>query len=54
MTPIKQPDLIVKERGFDSLDDLRRAGVLMQFVIYLALLIIAVLIGRLWWLQVMN
>ncbi len=54
MTPIKQPDLVVKERGFDSLDDLRRAGVLMQIMIYLALVIIAALIGRLWWLQVMN
>ena len=54
MTPIKQPDLVVKQRGFDSLDDLRQANMLMQIVIYLAIIIIAALIGRLWWLQVMN
>lgn len=54
MTPIKQPDLVVKQRGFDSQDDLRQANMLMQIVIYLAIIIIAALIGRLWWLQVMN
>lgn len=54
MTPIKQPDLVVKQRGFDSQDDLRQANMLMQIMIYLAIIIIAALIGRLWWLQVMN
>ncbi len=54
MTPSKQPEVVVRERGFDALDDLRRAATLIQLVMYLALVIIAALLGRLWWLQVMN
>lgn len=54
MTPLRQPNLVVKEPGFVSQDDLRRAGERLQVIVYLALIIIAVLIGRLWWLQVLN
>src|SRR5689334_32323 len=54
MTPIRQPNLVVKEPGFVSQDDLRRGAERLQLIIYLAFIVIAVLVGRLWWLQVMN
>jgi penicillin-binding protein 2 len=54
MTPIRQPNLVVKEPGFVSQDDLRRGGERLQLLVYFAFIVIAVLIGRLWWLQVMN
>jgi cell division protein FtsI/penicillin-binding protein 2 len=54
MTPIRQPNLVVKEPGFVSQDDLRRGAERLQLIVYLAFIVIAVLIGRLWWLQGMN
>lgn len=54
LNPLRDPKLIVKERGFEPHDDLRQAGLRMQVVIYLAVVIFVVLGGRLWWLQVMN
>lgn len=44
----------VKESGFDTAEDLRRAGIRLEIIRYLAMVIIALLIGRLWYLQVMN
>jgi penicillin-binding protein 2 len=54
MTPLRQPNMIVKERGFEPHDDLRQAGLRLQLVIYVAFGVFAVLVGRLWWLQVMS
>lgn len=54
MTPLRQPDLVVKEPGFVSQDDLRRAGDRLQLLIYFVFIVIAVLVGRLWWLQTMK
>ncbi|MEK7834153.1 MAG: penicillin-binding protein 2 [Acidobacteriota bacterium] len=44
----------VKESGFDQTEDLRRAGIRLEVIRYLAMVIFALLIGRLWYLQVMN
>jgi penicillin-binding protein 2 len=47
MRPIKEPN-------FDPSEDLRQAGVRLEIVYYLALVIFVILAGRLWYLQVMN
>jgi penicillin-binding protein 2 len=47
MTPVKPPN-------FDPIEDLRQTGMRLQIIYYLAIAIFAVLIGRLWFLQVMN
>nr|MBP6823023.1 hypothetical protein [Acidobacteriota bacterium] len=44
----------VKESGFDQNEDLRRVGIRLEVIRYLAMVIFALLIGRLWYLQVMN
>lgn len=43
-----------REPGFDTADDLRRAGQRLEVIRYLALAIFILLIGRLWILQVMK
>jgi penicillin-binding protein 2 len=40
--------------NFDATEDLRQAGLRLQIVYYIAIAIFGVLIGRLWYLQVMN
>ncbi len=47
MKPIKEP-------GFDPIEDLRQAGFRLEIVRYLAIGIFLLLVGRLWYLQVMN
>jgi penicillin-binding protein 2 len=47
MRPIKEPN-------FDPSDDLRQAGLRLEIIYYLALVIFVILAGRLWYLQVMN
>jgi penicillin-binding protein 2 len=47
MRPIKEPN-------FDPSEDLRQAGVRLEIIYYLALIIFVILAGRLWYLQVMN
>jgi penicillin-binding protein 2 len=42
------------EKGFDSFEDLRQAGVRLEIIRYLAIAVFVILVGRLWWLQVMN
>ena len=54
MNPIRQRELVVKDLNFDGLDDLRQASGRLQILVYIALGIILLLIGRLWFLQVMN
>ncbi|MGH9801701.1 MAG: penicillin-binding transpeptidase domain-containing protein, partial [Blastocatellia bacterium] len=44
----------VKESGYDATEDLRRASVRLEVIRYLAMVVIALLVGRLWYLQVMN
>lgn len=44
----------VREPGFDPTEDLRRAGLRLEIIRYLAIVIFILLIGRLWVLQVMN
>jgi len=41
-------------QNFDSTEDLRQAGIRLQIIHYLTLAIFGVLVGRLWYLQVMN
>ncbi len=47
MTPVKPPN-------FDAIEDLRQAGFRLQIIYYLTIVIFFVLIGRLWFLQVMS
>jgi penicillin-binding protein 2 len=47
MTPVKAPN-------FDPIEDLHQAGMRLQIIYYLAIVIFLALIGRLWVLQVMN
>jgi penicillin-binding protein 2 len=47
MTPVKPPN-------FDAIEDLRQAGLRLQIIYYLAMVIFFALIGRLWFLQVMS
>lgn len=47
MTPVKSPN-------FDPIEDLRQAGMRLQIIYYLAIAIFALLVGRLWFLQVMS
>lgn len=44
----------MKEPGFDSIEDLRQAGMRLEIIRYLALAVFVILAGRLWYLQVMN
>src|SRR5499426_947093 len=44
----------VKNQSFDSTEDLRQAGLRLQIIYYLAILIFVALIARLWYLQVIN
>src|SRR5215510_12200507 len=41
-------------QNFDATEDLRQAGLRLQIVYYIAIAIFGVLIGRLWYLQVIN
>ncbi len=41
-------------QNFDATEDLRQAGMRLQIIYYLAIAIFGVLIGRLWYLQVIN
>jgi penicillin-binding protein 2 len=43
-----------KNQSFDSTEDLRQAGLRLQIIYYLAIVIFASLIARLWYLQVIN
>lgn len=43
-----------REPGFDTADDLRRAGQRLEIIRYLAIAIFVLLVGRLWILQVMK
>src|SRR5262245_36002280 len=43
-----------KNHNFDSTDDLRQAGLRLQVIYYLAIVIFCLLVARLWYLQVMN
>jgi penicillin-binding protein 2 len=43
-----------KNQNFDSTDDLRQAGMRLQIIYYLAIVIFGLLVARLWYLQVMN
>jgi penicillin-binding protein 2 len=43
-----------KNQSFDSAEDLRQAGLRLQIIYYLAIVIFAALIARLWYLQVIN
>lgn len=54
MTPLRPPNMIVKERGFEPGDDLRQAGLRLQLIVYFSFAVFAILLGRLWWLQVMS
>jgi penicillin-binding protein 2 len=44
----------VNPQNFDPIEDLRQAGMRLQIIYYLAIVIFAALIGRLWFLQVIN
>ena len=41
-------------QNFDATEDLRQAGMRLQIIYYLAIAIFGVLVGRLWYLQVIN
>jgi penicillin-binding protein 2 len=41
-------------QNFDATEDLRQAGLRLQIIYYLAIAIFGVLVGRLWYLQVIN
>src|SRR5215813_9073901 len=43
-----------RNQSFDPTEDLRQAGVRLQIIYYLAIVIFAALIARLWYLQVIN
>ena len=43
-----------RNQCFDSTEDLRQAGLRLQIIYYIAIVIFAALIARLWYLQVMN
>ena len=43
-----------REPGFDSAEDLRQAGMRLEVIRYLAIGIFVLIVGRLWFLQVMN
>ncbi|HQR34535.1 MAG TPA: penicillin-binding protein 2 [Blastocatellia bacterium] len=44
----------VKESGFDPAEDLRQVSLRLEVIRYLAIVIVVLLLGRLWYLQVMN
>ncbi|MBS1786569.1 MAG: penicillin-binding protein 2 [Acidobacteria bacterium] len=44
----------VRESGFDPAEDLRQVGVRLEVIRYLAIVLIVLLLGRLWYLQGMN
>ena len=54
MNPIRPRDTVVRDLNFDGVEDLRRANIRLQILAYLVTAIMALLIGRLWYLQVMN
>src|SRR5215510_5474956 len=43
-----------KNQNFDSTDDLRQAGLRLQIIYYLAIVIFGILVARLWYLQVLS
>src|SRR5262245_34057612 len=43
-----------KQSNFDPIDAIREGGFRLQFIYYIAILVFVVLIGRLWFLQVMS
>ena len=43
-----------RNQSFDPIEDLRQAGLRLQIIYYLAILLFAALIARLWYLQVIN
>lgn len=43
-----------RNQSFDPTEDLRQAGLRLQIIYYIAIVIFAALIARLWYLQVMN
>ncbi|MEO6724804.1 MAG: penicillin-binding protein 2 [Blastocatellia bacterium] len=43
-----------REPGFDPAEDLRQAGMRLEIIRYLAIIIFVLIVGRLWFLQVMN
>src|SRR5262245_27824385 len=43
-----------RNQSFDSTEDLRQAGLRLQIIYYLEIVIFAALIARLWYLQVIN
>jgi penicillin-binding protein 2 len=43
-----------RNQSFDPTEDLRQAGLRLQIIYYIAIVIFATLIARLWYLQVMN
>src|SRR5688572_13727632 len=43
-----------KNQSFDPTEDLRRSGLRLQIIHYLAIAVFVILIARLWYLQVMN
>src|SRR6266540_942885 len=43
-----------RNQSFDSTEDLRQAGLRLQIIYYLAIVLFAALIARLWYLQVIN
>ena len=43
-----------RNQSFDPTEDLRQAGLRLQIIYYIAIVIFAALIARLWYLQVIN
>lgn len=43
-----------REPGFDPAEDLRQAGLRLDVIRYVAMIIFVLIVGRLWYLQVMN
>src|SRR5512145_349596 len=43
-----------RNQNFDPTEDLRQSGLRLQIIYYLAIAIFAILVVRLWYLQVMN
>ncbi len=54
MNPIRPRDTVVRDLNFDGTEDLRQANIRLQILMYVVTVVIALLVGRLWYLQVMN
>jgi penicillin-binding protein 2 len=54
MNPIRPRDTVVRDLNFDGTEDLRQANIRLQILMYVVAVVIALLVGRLWYLQVMN